>query len=71
MSAPALTDVQRWALQLAEAEGWQVEAEARDGSRVTLARRIGRPRLILYLGPQPADDDPPPPPVRHPRRRAA
>ena len=45
--APALTDPQRWALQLAEAHGWGVQVEAA-GARITL--RHGRPGygLVLY-----------------------
>lgn len=74
-NAPQLTEAQRWALQLAEAEAWHVEVEARDGSRVTLRPRPRRPRLVLYLGGLEAPADPPPPPgpaaPRRPRRRAA
>lgn len=54
-AAPALSDPQRWALGLAEREGWGVEAEARDGTRVQL--RQGQPRraLVLFLSPDAGD----------------
>lgn len=51
---PALSDVQRWALQLAEAHGWGVQVEAK-GQTTTL--RHGQPgrALVLYLGERAAE----------------
>lgn len=47
--APALSDVQRWALTLAERQGWGVEVQARDGSRLQLRRGYPGRALVLFL----------------------
>lgn len=50
-----LTDAQRRALAIAEAERWRVVAEAGDGTRATLARggRRGRVLVLMLSGPEP------------------
>lgn len=49
--APTIDELQRAALALAEAQGWRVEVEARDGTRARL--RLGRPAaaLVITLAP--------------------
>lgn len=44
---PALGEAQRWALTLAEAAGWAVTVEARDGTRLPL--RVGTPGRALVI----------------------
>jgi hypothetical protein len=53
----SLTDVQRWALELAEVLGWGVSVEAADGTRIHLRRGHPRRALVLYLSEQAQEND--------------
>lgn len=56
-SPSSLTDVQRRALALAQAERWTIWAESRDGTRVRLRPgHPGRHLVLLLAGALPADD---------------
>ena len=50
ITAEGLTPAQRLALNLADAHGWGIVAEARDGSRLQLRRGHPARALVIYLG---------------------
>ena len=48
-ATPTLTDVQRWALEIAEVHRWGVFVQAGDGSTLQLLHGYPRRALVLYL----------------------
>ena len=58
-TSPAdLSDAQRRALAVADAERWRIYVEAPDGARVLLRQGDARRVLVLVLADRPDDDDP-------------
>jgi hypothetical protein len=54
---PTLTDVQRWALEIAEAHRWGVFVQAHDGTQLHLLNGYPRRALVLYLSEAAAEND--------------